>query len=144
MAESQLSGNSTPLQAAKHFNEYIHKTFEYRKGITTVETTPDEIWKLKSGVCQDFADILVVMLRQLDIPARYVSGYICPEENGMRGKVPPTPERVGEPAYPLRPARPDPTNNCEMNESPAPGHRQKLPGLLTGKGHLPRYVKPYA
>ena len=26
------------------------------------------------------------MLRYMDIPARYVSGYICPNKNGMRGE----------------------------------------------------------
>ena len=56
------------------------------KGITNVETTLDEAWKLKAGVCQDFAHILLVMLRMLSIPARYVSGYICPNKNGMRGE----------------------------------------------------------
>ncbi len=44
------------------------------------------VWKLKAGVCQDFAHILLVLLRQIHIPARYVSGYICPNRNGMRGE----------------------------------------------------------
>jgi transglutaminase-like putative cysteine protease len=86
LIEAEGCRNCTPLESAKHFSEYIYKTFEYRKGITTVETTIDEIWKLKSGVCQDFAHILLVMLRQINIPARYVSGYICPNKNGMRGE----------------------------------------------------------
>jgi transglutaminase-like putative cysteine protease len=84
--EKERCRDCTPLESAKHFCDYIFKTFEYQKGITTVETTIDEIWKLKSGVCQDFAHILLVMLRQINIPARYVSGYICPNKNGMRGE----------------------------------------------------------
>jgi transglutaminase-like putative cysteine protease len=44
------------------------------------------VWKLKAGVCQDFAHILLVLLRQTGIPARYVSGYVCPNKNGMRGE----------------------------------------------------------
>jgi transglutaminase-like putative cysteine protease len=51
-----------------------------------VETTLDEIWKLQAGVCQDFAHILLVLLRQINVPARYVSGYICANKNGMRGE----------------------------------------------------------
>lgn len=86
LIEEERLKHCTPLQSAKHFSEYIYKNFTYRKGITTVETTLDEIWKLKSGVCQDFAHILLTMLRAMNIPARYVSGYICPNKNGMRGE----------------------------------------------------------
>jgi transglutaminase-like putative cysteine protease len=78
--------HESPLQVAKFFCDYVFYNFQYEKGVTTVETTIDEIWKLKSGVCQDFAHILLVMLRYLNIPARYVSGYICPNRNGMRGE----------------------------------------------------------
>jgi transglutaminase-like putative cysteine protease len=76
----------TPLELVNQFCSYIYKNFTYKKGITTVETTIDEIWKIKSGVCQDFAHMLLIMLRKMNIPARYVSGYICPHKNGMRGE----------------------------------------------------------
>jgi transglutaminase-like putative cysteine protease len=65
---------------------YIYQHFQYQKGITTVETTIDEILEHRSGVCQDFAHVLLQMLRTLGIPARYVSGYICPNKSGMRGE----------------------------------------------------------
>lgn len=76
----------TPLQAAQQLKIYVYDHFKYIKGITSVETTLDEVWKLKAGVCQDFAHILLVLLRQISIPARYVSGYICPNKSGMRGE----------------------------------------------------------
>jgi transglutaminase-like putative cysteine protease len=76
----------TPLMAALRLNEYVYDNFNYNKGITNVETTINEIWKLKAGVCQDFAHILSAMLRIIDIPARYVSGYVCPNKTGMRGE----------------------------------------------------------
>ncbi len=75
-----------PFEVVRYLCDYVYKNFKYIKGVTTVETTVDEIWKLKSGVCQDFAHILLVMLRSMDIPSRYVSGYICPNKNGMRGE----------------------------------------------------------
>ena len=78
--------NKTPLELANLFCTYIFQNFAYKKGITTVESTIDEIWKIKSGVCQDFAHVLLSMLRKVKIPARYVSGYICPHKNGMRGE----------------------------------------------------------
>ncbi|MCU7549347.1 transglutaminase family protein [Chitinophagaceae bacterium LB-8] len=66
--------------------EYIYKYFKYKKGITTTETTIDEILDHQSGVCQDFAHLMLQILRTMKIPSRYVSGYICPIKNGMRGE----------------------------------------------------------
>ena len=66
--------------------EYIFTNFKYIKGITTVETTVDEILEHQSGVCQDFVHLMLQMLRTINIPGRYVSGYICPNKNGMRGE----------------------------------------------------------
>src|SRR6185369_13368000 len=86
LVEEERCKNCTPVQSAFHFCKYIFDTFTYTKGITTVETTLDEVWRLKSGVCQDFAHILLVMLRLIHIPSRYVSGYVCPNKNGMRGE----------------------------------------------------------
>jgi transglutaminase-like putative cysteine protease len=66
--------------------EYIFKHFKYLKGITDIETTVDEILVHRSGVCQDFAHLMLQVLRTINIPSRYVSGYICPNKNGMRGE----------------------------------------------------------
>ncbi|HNP25033.1 MAG TPA: transglutaminase family protein [Panacibacter sp.] len=66
--------------------EYIYKYFNYRKGITNIETTVDEILAHRGGVCQDFAHLMLQVLATLKIPSRYVSGYICPNKNGMRGE----------------------------------------------------------
>jgi transglutaminase-like putative cysteine protease len=65
---------------------YIFQNFNYLKGITDVETTVDEILQHRAGVCQDFAHVMLQVLRTLRIPSRYVSGYICPNKNGMRGE----------------------------------------------------------
>lgn len=86
IVDAERCKNCTPFETVKDFCDYIYTQFEYKKGITTVESTIDEVWKLRSGVCQDFAHILLVMLRLTNIPARYVSGYICPKKNGMRGE----------------------------------------------------------
>jgi transglutaminase-like putative cysteine protease len=80
------AGSRTPLEASEQLRSYVFDNFQYIKGVTSVESTLDEVWNLKAGVCQDFAHILLVLLRQIHIPARYVSGYICPNQNGMRGE----------------------------------------------------------
>jgi transglutaminase-like putative cysteine protease len=107
---------NTPLNLAIQLCDFVFKKFTYKKGITTVESTLDEVWKLKSGVCQDFAHILLVMLRLIDVPARYVSGYICPNKSGMRGEGA-THAWVEAyiPYYGWLGI--DPTNNCIVNDS---------------------------
>jgi transglutaminase-like putative cysteine protease len=115
IVEGERQTNDTPYRAALKFTEYVYKNFEYIKGVTTVETTLDEIWALKAGVCQDFAHLLMVMLRLVGIPARYVSGYICPNRDGMRGEG--ATHAWAEaylPGYGWLGL--DPTNNCVANE----------------------------
>lgn len=78
-------GADAPALFVERCSAYVYEHFEYRKGITTIETTVDEILDHRFGVCQDFAHVLLEMLRTASIPARYVSGYICPNRNGVRG-----------------------------------------------------------
>jgi transglutaminase-like putative cysteine protease len=70
----------------EHCSEYIFKNFKYLKGITNIETTVDEILEHRAGVCQDFAHLMLHILRSCGIPCRYISGYICPNKDGMRGE----------------------------------------------------------
>jgi transglutaminase-like putative cysteine protease len=115
IAEQQVSKNISVFAAAKELNEYIYKNFKYIKGVTNIETTLDEIWTLKAGVCQDFAHILLMMLRLINIPARYVSGYVCPRDKHLRGEgathawVEAYIPFYGWLGF-------DPTNNCVVND----------------------------
>ncbi|MCA1439843.1 transglutaminase family protein [Ensifer sp. IC4062] len=56
--------------------ERVHRDFVYDTVATTVSTTAAEAFKLKRGVCQDFAHVMIVALRSLGIPAGYVSGFL--------------------------------------------------------------------
>ena len=57
----------------------IHADFEFEPGATTVSTSVDEVLHQRSGVCQDFAHLMLACLRGLGLPARYVSGYLLTE-----------------------------------------------------------------
>jgi transglutaminase-like putative cysteine protease len=56
--------------------ERIHRDFAYEPGATEVGTPLDEVFRERRGVCQDFAHLMLGMLRALGLPARYVSGYL--------------------------------------------------------------------
>lgn len=76
----------TPYAVLQELCGYVFKNFKYTKGVTTVDTTLDEAWKLKAGVCQDFTNILLQMVKMLGIPARYVSGYVFTTNEITRGE----------------------------------------------------------
>ncbi len=76
----------SPFKAVLELCEYVHTNFEYKSGITNVNTPLEEAWELKAGVCQDFTNVLLKMVKILGIPARYVSGYICPNDDITRGE----------------------------------------------------------
>lgn len=57
----------------------LHQDLSYEKGVTTFQTTAEEAMKLKKGVCQDYAHILIALLRMMRIPARYVVGMMIGE-----------------------------------------------------------------
>ncbi|HEY4441503.1 MAG TPA: transglutaminase family protein [Candidatus Elarobacter sp.] len=59
-----------------HASHTIHTAFSYDKTTTSVHGTVAESVRLRSGVCQDFAHVLIALCRRAGIAARYVSGYV--------------------------------------------------------------------
>jgi len=54
----------------------IFNTIEFKPGFTTVNTPVESIIQTRKGVCQDIAHLMIACLRNMGLPARYVSGYI--------------------------------------------------------------------
>jgi transglutaminase-like putative cysteine protease len=54
----------------------IHREFKFDSKATSVRTPAEEVLKKRRGVCQDFAHLQIACLRSLQLPARYVSGYL--------------------------------------------------------------------
>ena len=73
------SGLSSPYEICMELMHRLHRDFSYVPGITGVGTTAEEAWKLRGGVCQDYAHIYITLLRLAGIPARYVCGLIVGE-----------------------------------------------------------------
>lgn len=86
LLETSKYKQHTPLQTISNLCDYMFKNFKYIKGVTNVQSKLDDAWRLKAGVCQDFTGIFLQMVRMMGIPARYVSGYICPNSEGTRGE----------------------------------------------------------
>ena len=85
----EILRESRPLgEALDQLNKTIYREFKYRSGSTEIETPLSLIWKKREGVCQDFAHVMISVLRAARIPCRYVCGYI-----------------ESEPAVPAEPSR---------------------------------------
>lgn len=69
-------GDSDPLTRLEQLVQYLNEEFEYLPGATSVESTIDEFLDRRAGVCQDFAHVMIAIVRRWGIPVRYVSGYV--------------------------------------------------------------------
>jgi len=65
-----------PLMVLHEINRKIYEWFEYVPKSTRVDSPIDLAIKNRQGVCQDFAHVMIALVRQLRIPCRYVSGYL--------------------------------------------------------------------
>jgi len=68
--------NRPILEAGLDLTKRIHRDFKYDVTATRVDTTADQAFGLRAGVCQDFAQIEIACLRSIGLAARYVSGYL--------------------------------------------------------------------
>ena len=64
------------LESASDLARRIHRDFKFDRTATSVSTPLRQVLKQKSGVCQDFAHLMIGCLRSIGLAARYVSGYI--------------------------------------------------------------------
>jgi transglutaminase-like putative cysteine protease len=88
LPETQLQDLSAYAMSFVYRNDYdlidtlldlnftIHKEYRYEKGVTTLATTPFEVYGQRRGVCQDFTNLFICLARLLGVPARYVCGYL--------------------------------------------------------------------
>jgi transglutaminase-like putative cysteine protease len=74
--EMELRRRGTPLRMMFEISDTIHEKFSYVPNTTTVDSPIDHAISERKGVCQDFAHIMIALVRTLHVPCRYVSGYL--------------------------------------------------------------------
>jgi transglutaminase-like putative cysteine protease len=82
-----VAGGAPPRAAARAVADWVREHVAYVPGSTGVQTSAQEAWELRKGVCQDIAHLTVALLRGLGLPARYVSGYLHPGANPSVGET---------------------------------------------------------
>ena len=74
--ELNCERRGNPLGLLTEINAAIYTLFAYVPNSTKVDSPIDEALRTRQGVCQDFAHIMIALVRRLRIPCRYVSGYM--------------------------------------------------------------------
>jgi transglutaminase-like putative cysteine protease len=82
-----LAHGLAPRDAARAIADWVRANVAYVPGSTGVQTGAQEAWELGQGVCQDIAHLTAALLRAVDIPARYVSGYLHPRPDAAIGET---------------------------------------------------------
>jgi transglutaminase-like putative cysteine protease len=112
----RLATELDPQHCALAICALVHEKLTYVPGSTGVRTTAAEAWLTGTGVCQDYAHIVLGALRHVGLPARYVSGYLHPEADPVVG-VPAVGESHAWVEWWLGDwAGHDPTNDADVDE----------------------------
>ncbi len=85
--EIGLQREGDPLSLLLRLKHRIFEAFEYAPKSTRVDSPIDDALASRSGVCQDFAHIMIALVRGLGIPCRYVSGYLFHDKRGEERSV---------------------------------------------------------
>lgn len=117
----------------------LYESFSYVQGITGINTTAEEAFSLKKGVCQDYAHILLSLCRLERIPCRYAAGMIPGEgashawteiyDSGEWIAIDPTHNRICDDTY-IKISSGRDAKDCAMNQ-----------GVFTGGGKQTQEVK---
>jgi transglutaminase-like putative cysteine protease len=75
-AQTSFAEGRPLLEGARDLMQRIHREFEYATTATDVNTPALEALRLRKGVCQDLAHVMLGCLRSMGLPARYISGYL--------------------------------------------------------------------
>ncbi len=74
--EAIFTDDRPVMDAVHELNSLIFKEFKYDPSFSTVATPLSEVLEKRRGVCQDFAQLAIGVLRSQGLAARYVSGYL--------------------------------------------------------------------
>ncbi|MHB1535069.1 MAG: transglutaminase-like domain-containing protein [Acidimicrobiales bacterium] len=56
--------------------DWVHQHIRYEAGASTAVTTAYDVWESRTGVCRDLTQLGITLCRALNVPARYVAGYL--------------------------------------------------------------------
>jgi transglutaminase-like putative cysteine protease len=64
------------LDVLTELNSALNEAIDYVPKSTRVDSPVDDALRNRQGVCQDYAHIMLALVRRMGVPCRYVSGYL--------------------------------------------------------------------
>ena len=74
-----LYASGSAYDRAMAIRKAVHEAFSYQPGATSVHESGEGAFVRRQGVCQDYAHVMLSLLRMEGIPARYVTGMLVGE-----------------------------------------------------------------
>ncbi len=68
-----------PAELAEAIVRFVHAEMIYTKAVTDIFTTASVAFRMRRGVCQDYAHVVIALARACGLTARYVSGHLLGE-----------------------------------------------------------------
>jgi transglutaminase-like putative cysteine protease len=75
-AWSRFGGLAPGYRRVQAICDYVHNYLIFQYGSTTAQSTAADVNTAGRGVCRDFTHLAISFCRALNIPARYVFGYL--------------------------------------------------------------------
>jgi transglutaminase-like putative cysteine protease len=80
------AAHATPHAAARAVCDFVRREVAYQPGATGVQSDALHAWAQRKGVCQDISHLTIALVREMGVPARYVSGYLHPKPSAEVGE----------------------------------------------------------
>ncbi len=87
LAAEAVKGADGALACGHALSSAVRKAVDYSPGTTNASTTAAEALEQGRGVCQDHAHLMIAAALSVDIPARYVAGYLFAEGGGVMAEA---------------------------------------------------------
>ncbi len=112
----RIAKYNDPSDAVLAAAQWAHSELEYVPGTTGVHSSGLDAHREGKGVCQDYAHLTLILLRGMGIPARYVSGYLHPNQDAAVGETIDGQSHAWIQAWTGAWWNYDPTNDTDINE----------------------------
>ncbi|MBF8250509.1 MAG: TGc protein [Deltaproteobacteria bacterium] len=86
LASSITASSEGTYQKARAIEDYLKKNYSYTLSPNRDVSLPpveDFLFKSKGGYCDHFSTAMALLLREVDVPARLVTGYVTTEWNDL-------------------------------------------------------------
>lgn len=78
-AAALLESGDQGLALAGRINRWVNRSMSYERGVTGIDTSAPEAFRMRRGVCQDYAHVMLAICHAAGLACRYVSGHLLGE-----------------------------------------------------------------